>query len=243
MKAGPRGRGTVQQPGGAGVSEVRREGRGRRRRTVMVRAVLAVIVVVSGLATVAVTARPAAAASYQDWPMFLQNASRTDATVDPNLSVAKASILKEKWAFATGGPVASSVSIVGTTAYFGSWDGYEYAVNTATGAEIWKSPSLGVTTNNNCYPGHPRHHLGADHSQRRALRGWRGRLLVRPQRGHRSHRVGRLHRLHYRHRRPLQLVEPAHLQRLRLHRHRLQLRQPTRPGPAPPSQPHHRDQS
>ena len=48
--------------------------------------------------------------------------------------------------------MASSVSIVGTTAYFGSWDGYEYAVNTATGAEIWKSPSLGITTDNGCYP-------------------------------------------------------------------------------------------
>ncbi|MGH9079344.1 MAG: PQQ-binding-like beta-propeller repeat protein, partial [Acidimicrobiales bacterium] len=101
--------------------------------------------------TIALT-HSAAAAGNQDWPMFLQNTSRTNATVDSNLSVAKASILKEKWAFATGGPVASSVSIVGTTAYFGSWDGYEYAVNTATGAEIWKSPSLGITTDPGCTP-------------------------------------------------------------------------------------------
>ncbi len=122
-------------------------------RLIGLRLVAAVVIAVSSFAvlTFALT-RPAAAASYQDWPMFLQNTSRTNATVDPNLSVAKASILKEKWAFATGGPVASSVSIVGTTAYFGSWDGFEYAVNTATGAEIWKSPSLGITTDPGCAP-------------------------------------------------------------------------------------------
>ncbi len=113
---------------------------------------MVVVVVLSGLTVLVVTTRPAAAASDQDWPMFLQNTSRTNATVDASLSVAKASILKEKWAFVTGGPVASSVSIVGTTAYFGSWDGYEYAVNTATGAEIWKSPSLGITTDPGCTP-------------------------------------------------------------------------------------------
>jgi hypothetical protein len=111
-----------------------------------------VIVASSCFTLVIAVARPAAAASDQDWPMFLQNTSRTDATVDSTLSVANSSILKEKWAFVTGGPVASSVSIVGTTAYFGSWDGYEYAVNTATGAEIWKSPSLGITTDPGCTP-------------------------------------------------------------------------------------------
>ena len=66
--------------------------------------------------------------------------------------MANAPTLKEDWAFAAGGPVASSVSIVGTTAYFGSWDGFEYAVNTTTGAEIWKSPSLGITTDPGCAP-------------------------------------------------------------------------------------------
>ena len=123
-----------------------------RRRSAAVRLVMVAVVVASTLATVALTVRPAAAASYQDWPMFLQNPSRTNATVDPNLSVAKASILKLKWSFKTGGPVATSTSIVGTTAYIGSWDGYEYAVNTATGAQIWKSPSLGITTDPGCNP-------------------------------------------------------------------------------------------
>jgi outer membrane protein assembly factor BamB len=93
----------------------------------------------------------AQAVSYQDWPMFLQNPARTAATVDPKLSVSTANTLKVKFAFATGGPIASSVSVVGTTAYVGSWDGYEYAVNTATGAQIWKQ-FLGTTTDPGCNP-------------------------------------------------------------------------------------------
>ena len=84
--------------------------------------------------------------------MFLQNPERTNATVDPRLSVANASTLKLKWAFKTGGGVATSVSIVGTTAYVGSWDGFEYAINTATGTQIWKSPNLGITTDPGCNP-------------------------------------------------------------------------------------------
>jgi outer membrane protein assembly factor BamB len=84
--------------------------------------------------------------------MFLQNTQRTGATIDPRLSVANASTLKLKWAFKAGGPIATSVSIVGTTAYVGSWDGYEYAISTVTGAQIWKSPSLGITTDPGCNP-------------------------------------------------------------------------------------------
>ncbi len=124
----------------------------KRRSSPVLRLVLVVVVAVSGLAAVVSVAKPAAAASYQDWPMFLQNAARTNATVDPNLSVAKAPILKQKYAFQTGGPVATSTSIVGTTAYVGSWDGYEYAFNTATGAQIWKSANLGITTDPGCQP-------------------------------------------------------------------------------------------
>jgi hypothetical protein len=116
---------------------------------------LAGLVLISFVATATVavvSSKPAAAATYQDWPQFLQNSAHTNATTDPNLSVANAPILKQKWAFATGGPIADSASIVGTTAYVGSWDGYEYAINTATGAQIWKSPSLGLTTDAACNP-------------------------------------------------------------------------------------------
>ncbi|MDX6389001.1 MAG: hypothetical protein QOJ73_64, partial [Streptosporangiaceae bacterium] len=117
------------------------------------RAAIALTLLASVLSavTAAVAPAPAIAASYQDWPMFLQNPERTAATTDPKLSVASAPTLKLKFAFATGGPIATSVSIVGTTAYVGSWDGYEYAVNTSTGAMIWKQ-NLGVTVDAGCNP-------------------------------------------------------------------------------------------
>jgi len=101
--------------------------------------------------TATIGAGSASASSYQDWPMFLQNPARTAATVDPRLNVASAATLKLKFATATGGPIASSASIVGTTAYVGSWDGYEYAINTQTGAVIWKQ-FLGTTTDPGCDP-------------------------------------------------------------------------------------------
>jgi outer membrane protein assembly factor BamB len=96
-------------------------------------------------------AAPAAAASSQDWPTYLQNAGRTAATTDGSLSVAGAPGLKLDWSYTAGGPIATSASVVGTTAYVGAWDGYEYAISTTTGALIWKA-GTGVTTDANCNP-------------------------------------------------------------------------------------------
>ena len=125
----------------------------RRSRSRFLSAATAVVLVTSVIYafTAIFTHASADASSYQDWPMFLQNPARTAATIDPKLSVSSAATLKLKFAFATGGPIASSVSIVGTTAYVGAWDGYEYAVNTQTGALIWKQ-FLGITTDPGCNP-------------------------------------------------------------------------------------------
>ena len=106
---------------------------------------------VAGTASGAAASVQTRAASYQDWPTFLQNTSRTAATTDPVLSLAKAPDLTVKWAYQTGGPMATSASIVGTTAYVGSWDGYEYAIDTTTGTLIWKT-FLGQTTDPACNP-------------------------------------------------------------------------------------------
>ena len=103
------------------------------------------------LAGVTIDATPAAAQSAQDWPMFLQNAQRTDATTDATLTVAGAPNFGVDWTFQAGGPIATSASIVGNVAYTGAWDGYEYAINTQTGALIWKT-NTGVTTDPGCNP-------------------------------------------------------------------------------------------
>ena len=123
----------------------------RRLRRAVIRGAAVALPAAALVAGPAVHPAPAAASSYQDWPMFLQNPARTAATVDPKLSVANAPTLKVKWTYKTGGPIATSASIVGTTAYVGSWDGYEYAINTSTGALIWKQ-FLGTTSDPGCNP-------------------------------------------------------------------------------------------
>lgn len=113
---------------------------------------LATLLLAAGLQSVAgVVSRPAAAAASQDWPMFLHDSARTNATTDATLSTGNAALLQLKWKFATGGPIATSISIVGTTAYVGSWDGYEYAINTTTNTLQWKT-YLGITNDPGCSP-------------------------------------------------------------------------------------------
>jgi hypothetical protein len=93
----------------------------------------------------------ASAASSQDWPTYLHDPSRSNATTDANLSVATAGQLQLNWSYQTGGPLATSASIVGTTAYVGSWDGYEYAINVTNGSLVWKTYT-GATNDANCNP-------------------------------------------------------------------------------------------
>ena len=113
----------------------------------------------AGVVTTAATR--ARAGTYQNWPTFLQNTARTAATTDPVLSIANAPALALKWAHQTGGPMATSASIVGTTAYVGAWDGYEYAINTTTGKQIWRT-NLGITTTPPAIRHDRRHSSAAD---------------------------------------------------------------------------------
>jgi outer membrane protein assembly factor BamB len=78
-----------------------------------------------------------------DWPTSLHDTMRTGASRDTHISPANAARLQLLWRFSTGGPVATTPTIAGGIAYFGSWDGYEYAVNAATGRLVWKD-YLGV---------------------------------------------------------------------------------------------------
>ena len=91
---------------------------------------------------VLLTAPPAAAQSTptnDDWPTSLHDVERTSSSSDTNISPSAASTLTKLWSIKAGGIVASQVSVVGGTAYFGSWDGYENAVNATTGALEWQT--------------------------------------------------------------------------------------------------------
>ena len=86
------------------------------------------------------------------WPTSLHDVQRTAASSDTTLSPTNAPTLTRLWSFQTGGPVATSPSVVGGIAYFGSWDGYEYAVNATTGALVWKTYLGQTDVPQPCYP-------------------------------------------------------------------------------------------
>jgi len=102
-------------------------------RAHLVRFLIAFMVLVSLLSTTAA-----------DWPSYGHDAQRTGVSDDTILSPANASQLTVRWKFKTGDKIASSPTVVNGVAYVGSWDGYEYALNTADGSLKWKA-FLGIT--------------------------------------------------------------------------------------------------
>ena len=88
-----------------------------------------------------------------DWPTSLHDPQRTARSPDETIvATSNAAQLTKLWSFATGGPVAASAAIVGSTVYVGSWDGYEYALDAGTGAQKWRT-YLGVTNASPiCFP-------------------------------------------------------------------------------------------
>ena len=102
------------------------------------------------LVSLTVLTAPLAFASSSDWPMYLNDATRNSANLNEStLSTSNVSKLTQQWVFHTGGIIASSATVVNGVVYFGSWDGYEYAINESTGQQVWKT-FLGITTNSNC---------------------------------------------------------------------------------------------
>jgi outer membrane protein assembly factor BamB/regulation of enolase protein 1 (concanavalin A-like superfamily) len=93
-----------------------------------------------------------AQAAQDAWTTSLHDNSRDGASGSTSISKGQAPYLTKLWSYSTGGPIASQPAIVNGVAYVGSWDGYEYALNAATGALIWKR-FLGTTTgNSDCNP-------------------------------------------------------------------------------------------
>jgi outer membrane protein assembly factor BamB len=92
-----------------------------------------------------------------DWPTYLQNPSRTSANLGPTtISPTVAKKLTTLWSFTAGAgasgtknTISASATVVAGVAYFGSWNGYEYALNASNGKLLW-STSLGVTRSPNC---------------------------------------------------------------------------------------------
>jgi outer membrane protein assembly factor BamB len=87
-----------------------------------------------------------------DWPTYLNNGARTgydggEKTITPST----ARKLTKLWAHPGGHPISTQPIVVHGVVYYGSWDGYERAVDAANGAQRWKA-FLGVTTDRSCRP-------------------------------------------------------------------------------------------
>ncbi|HJT57117.1 MAG TPA: PQQ-binding-like beta-propeller repeat protein [Ktedonobacteraceae bacterium] len=94
------------------------------------------------LAVVTLLSHPLLAAhgdSNGDWPTFLNNGARTGTNALESMITAKtAHNLHLAWTFKTGGVIAAEPITANGVLYIGSWDGYEYALNAATGTQLWR---------------------------------------------------------------------------------------------------------
>jgi outer membrane protein assembly factor BamB len=72
-----------------------------------------------------------------DWPTFGHDAQHTFAGVT-SITPATAPTLAPAWFFPTGDAITANPVVVNDTVYIGSWDGYFYAIDRATGALRWK---------------------------------------------------------------------------------------------------------
>lgn len=87
-----------------------------------------------------------------NWPTFMHDNLRTGASADTSISTRNAGQLAKLWSYQTGGMISAQPAIVNSVVYLGSWDGYEYALDAATGAVLWKT-FLGITTASPvCFP-------------------------------------------------------------------------------------------
>ncbi|MGH6877257.1 MAG: PQQ-binding-like beta-propeller repeat protein, partial [Rhizomicrobium sp.] len=87
---------------------------------------------------------PAVAASSTDWAQFRFGLAK--AGVNPHekiLSTKNVAKLAKIWSDKTRGDIYSSASVVGGTAFVGSYDDKVYAFDAATGASVWTAPTSG----------------------------------------------------------------------------------------------------
>src|SRR5579884_3546001 len=77
-----------------------------------------------------------------DIPMFRGNAEHTGVVADSPMP--KSGYETQKWKFHTGGKIRSSAALVDGVLYFGSDDGYLYALKATDGSVVWKLKTDGA---------------------------------------------------------------------------------------------------
>ena len=119
----------------------------RRNRAARILAVAAAAVLPLGTTPTSAWAGPApgdaqaASGSATDWPFAGRDLSDTrDAPNERSISPATASTLEPRWTLTTGGDVTTTPTVVNGTMYVPDYGGNLWAVDTATGAVVWKNP-------------------------------------------------------------------------------------------------------
>src|SRR5690348_4056570 len=81
----------------------------------------------------------ASAATSGNWSTYLNNRGRTGFnSAETLITRSTAPSLHPLWTDSSGSVSAEPVQVNGTV-YYGSWDGYERAVDAATGAQLWST--------------------------------------------------------------------------------------------------------
>jgi outer membrane protein assembly factor BamB len=73
-----------------------------------------------------------------DWPMYGHDLHHSFAGVDSAISAQNAGSMVRAWVFIPGDVVSASPTVVDGVVYVGSWDGFFYALDAASGAVKWK---------------------------------------------------------------------------------------------------------
>ncbi|HEX6932445.1 MAG TPA: PQQ-binding-like beta-propeller repeat protein [Streptosporangiaceae bacterium] len=94
---------------------------------------------------------PASAAPSGDWPTYLASTSRSGFNAaETIISPSTVSGLHAVWTDPSGSVSAEPVQAAGVV-YYGSWDGFERAVDASTGKQLWAT-FLGQTAKSTCNP-------------------------------------------------------------------------------------------
>ena len=73
----------------------------------------------------------------QDWPMYGRDLKHSFTNPGSLINAGNVGLLTPAWDFTTGDVVSASPAVVHGVVYVGSWDGFFYALDAATGAVRW----------------------------------------------------------------------------------------------------------
>ncbi|MGN6793704.1 MAG: outer membrane protein assembly factor BamB family protein [Streptosporangiaceae bacterium] len=123
----------------------------RSRASKLVLNLVPLLLIAAAAVVAATAAQPAAAAADPNWPMYLNNATRTGfAAGETAITPSTAPSMKLHWSVHAGGSVSAEPITANGNVYWGSWDGYEHSSSTS-GTPRWQT-YIGTNTDSNCMP-------------------------------------------------------------------------------------------